>query len=169
MKTVTILSLLSNDIENRVDELSTLGVVTFGPVVAGAGLAEDEVVWPEDLAVWSRPDAVHGPRFKVHEDGPRDEPATAGLVVVHIDPLQLQIRVALVPPGRVDAVLGADHLPELGPDLVAALASLDVQNLTHFRERERERERERVATAGVRERQTETETETERERWEIGG
>jgi hypothetical protein len=28
-------------------------------------------------------------------------------------------------------VLVADHLPELGPDLVAALAALDVQDLPH--------------------------------------
>lgn len=47
-------------------------------------------------------------------------------------------------------MLGADYFPELGPDLVAALAALDVQDFTHFRcvwvrkRRERERERERV-------------------------
>jgi hypothetical protein len=28
-------------------------------------------------------------------------------------------------------VLVADHLPELGPDLVSALATLDVQDLPH--------------------------------------
>ena len=138
MEAITVLGLFANHIEDRVNELGALGVVSFGPVVAGAGLTEDEVIWPEDLAVRTGPDAVHGSRFEVHEDGPRDEPATAGLVVVHIDPLHLQIRVALVPPGRVDAVLGADYLPELGPDLVAALASLNVQNLTHFRDKERE-------------------------------
>jgi hypothetical protein len=30
-------------------------------------------------------------------------------------------------------VLVADHLPELGPDLVAALAALDVEDLPHGR------------------------------------
>ena len=46
-------------------------------------------------------------------------------------------------------MLGADDLPELGTDLVAALAFLDVENRTHFGERwrrksdSRERERER--------------------------
>ncbi len=34
-------------------------------------------------------------------------------------------------PGGVDAVLVGDDLPELGADLVAALAALDVHDLTH--------------------------------------
>ena len=138
MKTVTILSLLSNDIENRVDELSTLGVVTFGPVVAGAGLSKDEVIGAENLAKGARSDAVHGAGLKVHKDGAGDEPPTTCLVEVDVDSLELEIAVAAVPAGRVDAVLGADHLPELGPDLVAALATLNVKDFTHFR-RVRER------------------------------
>lgn len=32
----------------------------------------------------------------------------------------------------VNAVLVADHFPELGSDLVAALATLDVQDFSHF-------------------------------------
>ena len=38
-------------------------------------------------------------------------------------------------------MLGAHHLPELGSDLVAALASLNVKNLTHLVERVRARSR----------------------------
>ena len=38
---------------------------------------------------------------------------TCRLVVVDVDPLQLQVAVSMVRPGRVDAVLVADHLPEL--------------------------------------------------------
>ena len=37
----------------------------------------------------------------------------------------------LVGAGRVDAVLVGDDLPELGTDLVTALAALDVYELTH--------------------------------------
>ena len=33
--------------------------------------------------------------------------------------------------GRVDTVLIGDDLPELGTDLVTALAALDVDKLTH--------------------------------------
>lgn len=48
------------------------------------------------------------------------------LIVIHVDTLELQVRVAVVRARRVNAVLVADHLPELRADLVAALAALDV-------------------------------------------
>jgi hypothetical protein len=32
-------------------------------------LTEDEVVWPEDLAVRAGADGVHGSRLQVHENG----------------------------------------------------------------------------------------------------
>ena len=38
---------------------------------------------------------------------------TCGLIVVDIDALELEIRVAVVGAGRVDTVLVRDHLPEL--------------------------------------------------------
>jgi hypothetical protein len=53
-----------------------------------------------------------------------------GLVVVDVDALQLQVGVAMVGARGVDAVLVGDNLPELGTDLVAALATLDVHDLT---------------------------------------
>ena len=40
-------------------------------------------------------------------------PRSAGLVVVDIDSLQLQVRLPSVGPLRVDAVLVRDRLPEL--------------------------------------------------------
>ena len=43
------LSLLSNDIENGVNEFSTLSVVTLGPVVTGSSLTTDEVIWSEEF------------------------------------------------------------------------------------------------------------------------
>ena len=38
---------------------------------------------------------------------------TCGLVVIHVDPLQLQVAVSMIGPGRIDAVFVTDHLPEL--------------------------------------------------------
>jgi hypothetical protein len=52
-----------------VDELRALGVVTLGPVVAGAGLAEHEVVGAEDLAEGAGADGVHGAGLEVHQHG----------------------------------------------------------------------------------------------------
>lgn len=136
MKAVTILGLLANNIENGIDQLGTFGVMTFGPVVAGTGLAEDEVVRAEDLAERTGSDAVHGTGFKIHEDGARDVPAAGSLIVIDVDPLELKIGVGVstVPSGGVNAVLVADDFPELGADLVTALASLDMQDLSHCRE-----------------------------------
>jgi len=55
----------------------------------------------------------------------------AALVGVHVDALQLEVGVAVVGAGRVDAMLIGDNLPELGTDLGAALTSLDGDDLTH--------------------------------------
>ena len=64
--------------------------MALGPVVAGSRLSEDEVVGPEDLAVGSRPDRVHGTGFEVNKNGPWDVLAAGGFVVVHVDTLQLR-------------------------------------------------------------------------------
>ena len=115
----------------RLTNLSALGVVALGPVVAGARLAEDEVVRAEDLAEGARADGVHGARLEVHQDVAGHVAAAGRLVVVHVDALELEVGVAVVGAGRVDAVLIGDDLPELGADLVAALATLDSNDLTH--------------------------------------
>ena len=91
----------------------TLCVVTLGPVVAGPGLSKHEVVWSEDLAVGAGPHAVHGPWLQVHQHGPGHVLAAAGLVVVDIDPLQLEVRGASIGAGGIDTVLIRDDLPEL--------------------------------------------------------
>ena len=44
---------------------------------------------------------------------------------------ELQVRVSMVCSSWVNAVLVCDDLPELGTDLVSALASLDVHKLAH--------------------------------------
>ena len=87
--------------------------MTLGPVVAGSGLSKHKVVWSEDLTEGAGPDAVHGAGLQVHEDGPGHVLAAGGLVVVHIDPLKLELGGAGVGAGRVDTVLIRDYLPEL--------------------------------------------------------
>ena len=134
LETVTVFSFLAHDIKDGIDELRAFGVVALGPVVSSARLAEDEVVRAEDLAIRTAADAVHGAWLQVHEHGAGHVAATAGFVEVHIDALQLAVWVvcaAAVGAGGIDAMLAADQLPELGADLVAALAGLDVQDLTH--------------------------------------
>ena len=67
LEAVARLGLLADNVEDRVNELGALGVVALGPVVSGAGLAEDEVVGAEDLPERSSADRVHGAGLKIHE------------------------------------------------------------------------------------------------------
>ena len=69
LETVTALGLLTDNIEDRVYELSTLGVMSLGPVVSGSALSEHKVVGSEDLSEWTRSDGVHGSGLKIHKDG----------------------------------------------------------------------------------------------------
>ena len=131
LKAVTALSLLADDIENRVDELSSLCVMSLGPVVAGTRLSEDKVVWAEDLTKWARAHRVHGAWLKINKYSTGYILASCGFIVVYIDPLQLEVRVSVVGAGGVDAVLVRDDFPEFGADLVTALAGLHVDDFSH--------------------------------------
>merc|ERR1719310_1267900 len=113
--------------------LSTFGVVTLGPVVTGTGLTEDEVVWSEELTEWTSADGVHGAWLEIHKDGTWDVTATGGLVVVDVDSLELEIGVTVVGTSWVNTVLIGDDFPELGTNLVTALAGLDVDDLSHLK------------------------------------
>ncbi|MFS7914101.1 hypothetical protein Hanom_Chr02g00149431 [Helianthus anomalus] len=105
--------------------------MTFRPIIPGTGLPEHEVIRPKYLTAGAGSDTVHGTRLKVHKNGAWNEPAATGFVVVDVDTLELENLVAGVTAGGVDAVLRADHLPELGSDLIAALAALDVEDFSH--------------------------------------
>jgi len=131
LEAVTAFSLLSDDIEDGVDQFSTFGVVALGPVVTGTGLAEDEVVGSEELTEGTSSDGVHSTGFKIHKDGSGDVSSTGGFVVVNIDSLQLKVGVSVVGTGGVDTVLVGNDFPEFGTDLVTALSSLDVNDLSH--------------------------------------
>lgn len=115
--------------------------MTLGPVIASARLPEHEVIGAKYLPERTGSNRVHGPRLQIHQHGAWDVPSAAGLVVINIDAFELEIGVSAVLPRVVNSVLVADDLPELGSDLVAALASLNVKNLTHLVERVRARSR----------------------------
>merc|ERR1719458_2058792 len=133
LKAVTALSLLTDDIKDGIDELSTFGVVTLGPVVTGTSLAEHEVVGTEELTERSGSDGVHSAGLKIHEDSARHIAATSGFVIINVNTLELEIGITVVGTGRVNAVFVGDNLPELGADLVTALAGLNVNDFSHGR------------------------------------
>ena len=132
LEAVAGLSLLADNVKDRVDQLSTLGVVTLGPVVTSSGLAEHKVIGAEELAEGAGADRVHGTGLKIHEDGTGHIATTGGLVKVHVDALELEVGIAVVGAGWVNTVLVGDDLPELGTDLVTALASLDMDDFSHL-------------------------------------
>lgn len=88
----------SSYIHDSVHQLSTLSVVTLRPVVPGSTLAKDEVVRPEQHAVWPRPHRVHCTWFQVHQDAPGHvlaatlaSPIGTNFLVVDIEPLSLEL------------------------------------------------------------------------------
>jgi proteasome assembly chaperone (PAC2) family protein len=131
LEAVASLSLATNNIDNLVDELGTLGVMTLGPVVTGTRLAEDEVVGTEELTEGTGTDGVHGTGLKVNEDGTRNILVSAGLVEVDVHALELEVGGAIEDTGAIKAVLARDGLPESGTNLVTTLAGLQMNDLTH--------------------------------------
>ena len=77
---VAVLGLAANNVKNVLDQLSSLGVMTLGPVVASTGLSVDEVVGSEELRVGAGTDGVHGTGFEVDENGAGDILVSGGLV-----------------------------------------------------------------------------------------
>ena len=134
LEAIATFGFFTDNIEDGVDEFSTFGVMSLGPVVTGTSLTEDEVVGSEELTEGTSTDGVHGSGLEVHENGSGDESTAGGLVIVDVDSLKLEIGVTVVSTGGVDAVLVGDDLPELGTDLVTALTCLDVNEFSHFEE-----------------------------------
>ena len=58
----------------------------------------------------TRSDGVHGTGLQINKDSSGNVLSTGGLVVVHIDPLQLEIRVSVVGSGGVNTMFIRDDL-----------------------------------------------------------
>ena len=96
-----------------------------------SALTEDEVVGSEELTEGAGSNGVHGAWLEVHKDSAGNVSSTGGLVVVDVDSLELEVRITVVGTSGVNTVLVGDDLPELGANLVTALATLDMNDLTH--------------------------------------
>jgi hypothetical protein len=79
LQAVASLGLTADDVDDLVNELGTLGVVTLGPVVTSTGLTEDEVVGAEKLAEGAGTDGIHGARLQIDQDGTGNVAVTGGL------------------------------------------------------------------------------------------
>ena len=68
LKTVAALRFLAHDVEDGIDQFGTFRVMTLGPVVTGARLSENEIIWPKQLAKRSGADRVHRARLQVNQN-----------------------------------------------------------------------------------------------------
>jgi hypothetical protein len=131
LKAIGTLSLLADDIKNGIHELSTLSVVSFGPVVASTALTEDKVVRAEKITKGTRSNRIHGARFEVNKNSTGNILVGPDLVVVNVDTFKLKVIISLVKTIPLNAVLVRDNFPEFGTNLVTTLASLQMDDLTH--------------------------------------
>merc|ERR1719161_1477166 len=100
--------------------------MSLGPVVASPCLSKDEIVRAKQLAKWTSTHRIHSSRLKIHKDCPRNIATSSCFIVIYVDALQLQVGVAMVGASGIDSVLVRNNFPELGTNLIAALATLDV-------------------------------------------
>ncbi|MFS7986979.1 hypothetical protein Hanom_Chr11g01016631 [Helianthus anomalus] len=107
--------------------------MTFRPIITGTGLPKHKVIRPEDLTVSSRSETVHRSWLQIHKHSAWNKPSAASLIVIHINPLELQLRISSVLSSHIDTVFCTNYLPELCSDLVSALTALNMENLTHLR------------------------------------
>ena len=113
LETVAALGLFPDHVQHTVDKLGPFSVVSLGPIVSRPRLPKHKVVRSEDLTKGSGADRVHRSWLQINKDCSRNVFATTCLVVIDIDPLQLEIGVTMVGAGGVDAMLVRDDLPEL--------------------------------------------------------
>jgi hypothetical protein len=85
LEAITSFGFFSADIEDGVNEFSSFGVVSFGPVVTSSSLSENEVIGSEELSERSGSNRVHGTGFKIHKDSSGDISSSSGFVKVDID------------------------------------------------------------------------------------
>lgn len=89
MQAITAFCFFTNYVQNGVDEFCTLGVMSFRPVIPGACLSEHEIVRSEYLAIWARPNTVHGAGLQIHQHSSGDVTASTCFVEVNVDPFEL--------------------------------------------------------------------------------
>jgi len=69
LETSTLISQLSDSVEDKVDNFLTNGVVTTGVVIGGIFFTGDELFWVEKLSVSTSSDLIDDSWFQIDEDG----------------------------------------------------------------------------------------------------
>mmetsp|Transcript_6982 Transcript_6982/g.11591 ORF Transcript_6982/g.11591 Transcript_6982/m.11591 type:complete len:399 (-) Transcript_6982:117-1313(-) len=131
LKHITRFGLLSDNIHDGINELSSLSVVTLGPVISSSRLSENKVIRAEELSERSRTDGIHGTRLKIGQNSTWNVTTSLSFVEIDVDALELKRIVSFVSSGGTDTVLGRHDLPELGTNLVTTLTGLKMNDFSH--------------------------------------
>ena len=92
--------------------------MAFSPIVACPALSKAVIVRLEKIPHGPCPNGVHRAGLKVDEDGPGDILVALPAVVVHLNPLRLNVVLVVVGyPLCVKPVFVGDDLPKLTADL----------------------------------------------------
>ena len=132
LEAVAALSLATDNIEDLVDKLSTLGVVTLCPVVASTRLTEDEVVGAEELTEWTGTNSIHSTWLQIDEDGTRNVLIARGLwhvsdcirieieciylIEINVHALELEVGCTIVP---IEILADVKAMIDIGSNLHA--------------------------------------------------
>jgi len=122
-------SLAIDHLHDRLEVLLSLPESTSPVVPRPAAVAgHEEVLGIEQVPVRSCRDLVHDTRLEINEHGARDVMIVVRLVEEHVLPIvhRVMVRGSKVLQHSVwgDTMLSTQLLPELGADLVTALAAL---------------------------------------------
>ena len=131
LKAVTALGFFSSDIEDRIDEFSSLCIMTFSPVVSCSSLSKYKIIWSKKLSKGPSSNRIHSSWFQIHEHSSGDISASSSLVKVNVNSFQLEIRLTMIWSCWINTMFIWNDFPKLGTNLVAALTSLDMYNLSH--------------------------------------
>lgn len=72
---------MDDHVHGLINKLGTIGVVSFRPVIASAGVARDIVVWTEKTTCGAAADGFDGAWFQVNEDRSGDVFAVIDLLI----------------------------------------------------------------------------------------
>jgi len=127
LETGTVISELSDSVEDEIDDFLTNGVVTSGKVVGGIFLSGDQLFGMEQLSVSSGSDFIDNSWFKINEDGSWDvftstsfrEEGVEGIITTTNGLVRWHLTI------RLDTVFQAEQFPAGVTDLDTTLTNMD--------------------------------------------
>merc|ERR1719384_815255 len=134
--TVTSLSLTSNNIDCFVNQFSTFGVMSLGPIVTSTRCTKAHIIRFEECAHWRCFDNVHDARFQINQTCTRHKSHCSCFLIININLVQSLLVVtlfwlALEFTVWFQLMFFSHCIPERITNLVTALSNLDMDDLSH--------------------------------------